>query len=71
MPQCYTASAVIFDAIGRVWLRYASALPFDGVTGLCTPTASSSWRITRPATWCRILPHIMNFFLRTHVRHKQ
>ena len=34
MPQCYTASAVIFDAIGRVWLRYASALPFDGVTGL-------------------------------------
>ena len=23
-----------YDAVGRVWLRYASALPFDGVTGL-------------------------------------
>ena len=34
MPLWYTASAVVFDAIGRVWLRYASALPFDGVTGL-------------------------------------
>lgn len=28
MPQVYTASAVEFDAIGHVWRRYASLLPF-------------------------------------------
>lgn len=28
MPQVYTASAVDFDAIGHVWLRPASFLPF-------------------------------------------